>query len=50
MNIDEELLQTFLTGLSSTGAKNNGGGYTDQLADAKVRLAEGATEEKTAEG
>jgi len=43
---DEELLQTLLTGLSSTGAKNKGGGYMGQLADAKARLAQGAAEEE----
>ncbi|KAF8803977.1 condensin complex subunit SMC2 [Phlegmacium glaucopus] len=46
LGTDEELLQTLLTGLSSTGAKNKGGGYMGQLADAKARLAQGAAEEE----
>jgi len=37
----EELLQTLLTGLSSSGTGNSGGGgYMGQLADAKARLAQ----------
>ncbi|KDR72865.1 hypothetical protein GALMADRAFT_252175 [Galerina marginata CBS 339.88] len=43
---DEELLQTLLTGLSSTGAKNKGGGYMGQLADARARIAQAAAEEE----
>ena len=46
LNTDEELLQTLLTGLSSTGAKNKGGGCMGQLADAKARLAQGAAAEE----
>lgn len=42
----EELLQTLLTGLSSSGASNTGGGYMGQLADAKARLAQASTEEE----
>jgi structural maintenance of chromosome 2 len=43
---DEELLQTLLTGLSSNGAKNKGGGYMGQLADARARIAQAAAEEE----
>lgn len=47
LNTAEELLQTLLTGLSSTGTGNSGGGgYMGQLADAKARLAHSATEEE----
>ncbi|KAF7981509.1 hypothetical protein HWV62_33069 [Athelia sp. TMB] len=43
----EELLQTLLTGLSSTGTGNSGGGgYMGQLADAQARLAHAAAEEE----
>ena len=42
----EELLQTLLTGLSSGGTNNTGGGYMGQLADAKARLAQASTEEE----
>ncbi|KAF9233061.1 condensin complex subunit SMC2 [Melanogaster broomeanus] len=42
----EELLQTLLTGLSSSNTGNSGGGYMGQLADAKARLAQGAAEEE----
>ncbi|KAH7886786.1 condensin complex subunit SMC2 [Phlebopus sp. FC_14] len=42
----EELLQTLLTGLSSSNAGNSGGGYMGQLADAKARLAQGTAEEE----
>ncbi|KAH7910428.1 condensin complex subunit SMC2, partial [Hygrophoropsis aurantiaca] len=42
----EELLQTLLTGLSSSGQNNSGGGYMGQLAEAKARLAHGAAEEE----
>jgi structural maintenance of chromosome 2 len=42
----EELLQTLLTGLISSGAgTSGGGGYMGQLADAKARLAQATTEE-----
>ena len=45
----EELLQTLLTGLSSsktTGGTTSGGGYMGQLADAKARLAQASAEEE----
>ena len=42
---DEELLQTLLTGLSSD-AKNKGGGYMGQLADARARIAQAAAAEE----
>lgn len=42
----EELLQTLLTGLTSKGTSNSGGGYMGQLADAKARLAQACTEEE----
>ncbi|TFY57528.1 hypothetical protein EVJ58_g6964 [Rhodofomes roseus] len=42
----EELLQTLLTGLTSKGTSNSGGGYMGQLADAKARLAQASTEEE----
>ncbi|KAF9220656.1 condensin complex subunit SMC2 [Gyrodon lividus] len=42
----EELLQTLLTGLSSSNTGNSGGGYMGQLAEAKARLAQGAAEEE----
>ncbi|GBE85556.1 Structural maintenance of chromosomes protein [Sparassis crispa] len=42
----EELLQTLLTGLSSSGASHTGGGYMGRLADAKVRLQQASTEEE----
>lgn len=42
----EELLQTLLTGLTSGGSNNTGGGYMGQLADAKARLAQASTEEE----
>ncbi|KAF8885194.1 condensin complex subunit SMC2 [Infundibulicybe gibba] len=43
----EELLQTLLTGLTSNGANNSGGGgYMGQLADARQRLAQAAAEEE----
>ncbi|KAF9039177.1 condensin complex subunit SMC2 [Panaeolus papilionaceus] len=43
---DEELLQTLLTGLSSSNNKNKGGGYMGQLADAKAKIAQAAAEEE----
>ncbi|KAF8966105.1 condensin complex subunit SMC2 [Flammula alnicola] len=43
---DEELLQTLLTGLSSTNAKNKGGGYMGQLAEARARIAQASAEEE----
>lgn len=45
---DEELLQTLLTGLSSSNAKTKGGGYMGQLAEAKAKIAQGAAEEEQA--
>jgi structural maintenance of chromosome 2 len=48
LNADEELLQTLLTGLSSNTAKNKGGGYMGQLADAKSKIAQGSAEEEQA--
>ena len=43
----EELLQTLLTGLTSSGAgTSGGGGYMGQLADAQGRLAQATTEEE----
>lgn len=42
----EELLQTLLTGLSSSNTGNSGGGYMGQLADAKARVAQGSAEEE----
>lgn len=45
---DEELLQTLLTGLSSSNSKTKGGGYMGQLADAKQKIAQGSAEEEQA--
>ncbi|OCH89946.1 condensin complex subunit SMC2 [Obba rivulosa] len=42
----EELLQTLLTGLSSSTSGQTGGGYMGQLAEAKARLAQASTEEE----
>lgn len=43
----EELLQTLLTGLTSSGTGNTGGGgYMGQLADAKARVAQASAEEE----
>ena len=45
----EELLQTLLTGLSSSNADDeNAGGYMGQLAEAKARLAQAGTEAEQA--
>ncbi|KAI5123009.1 hypothetical protein M0805_007631 [Coniferiporia weirii] len=44
LNSKEELLQTLLTGLSSSSS--TGGGYMGQLAEAKARLAQAAAEEE----
>ncbi|KAL5522254.1 SMC2 [Sanghuangporus sanghuang] len=44
LNSKEELLQTLLTGLSSSSS--TGGGYMGQLADAKARLAQASAEEE----
>ncbi|TDL23473.1 condensin complex subunit SMC2 [Rickenella mellea] len=45
LNNAEELLQTLLTGLSSSST-TTGGGYMGQLADAKARLAQAVAEEE----
>lgn len=45
LNNKEELLQTLLTGLSSSNTAT-GGGYMGQLADAKGRLAQASAEEE----
>lgn len=42
---DEELLQTLLTRLPSSDAKNKGGRYMGQLAYARARVAQAATVE-----
>lgn len=42
----EELLQTLVTGLSSSNNASSAGGYLGQLADAKARIASAATEEE----
>ncbi|KAH8105378.1 condensin complex subunit SMC2 [Cristinia sonorae] len=42
----EELLQTLLTGLSSSSSTKTGGGYMGQLADARARVAQAATEQE----
>ena len=42
----EELLQTLLTGLSSRGTSNSGGGYMGQLSEAETRLAQANAEEE----
>jgi structural maintenance of chromosome 2 len=44
----EELLQTLVTGLSSSNNNSATGGYLGQLADAKARAASAATEEEQA--
>ena len=45
----EELLQTLITGLSSSNSLNTtGGGYLGQLAEAKARVAAATTEEEQA--
>jgi len=44
----EELLQTLVTGLSSSNSNSATGGYLGQLADAKARAATAATEEEQA--
>ncbi|KII90449.1 hypothetical protein PLICRDRAFT_157597 [Plicaturopsis crispa FD-325 SS-3] len=47
LTTSEELLQTLLTGLSSSGTGNSGGGgYMGQLADARARLAQATAEEE----
>ena len=44
LNSKEELLQTLLTGLSSSNS--SGGGYMGQLAEAKAKLAQASAEEE----
>ncbi|KAM5541582.1 hypothetical protein V8D89_004772 [Ganoderma adspersum] len=47
VNSSEELLQTLLTGLSSSNNGNTGGGYMGKIADAQARLATGQAEEQS---
>ena len=42
----EELLQTLLTGVTSSSSGNTGGGYLGQIADARARLTQATTEEE----
>jgi len=42
----EELLQTLLTGVSTSNTGNTGGGYMGQIAEAKARLAQAAAKEE----
>ncbi|KAH0835738.1 condensin complex subunit SMC2 [Lanmaoa asiatica] len=42
----EELLQTLLTGVSTSNTGNTGGGYLGQIAEAKARLVQGTAEEE----
>jgi structural maintenance of chromosome 2 len=42
----EELLQTLLTGVTSSSSGNTGGGYLGQIADARGRLTQAMTEEE----
>lgn len=42
----EELLQTLLTGVSTSNTGNTGGGYLGQIAEAKGRLTQAAAEEE----
>ncbi|KAG9312704.1 condensin complex subunit SMC2 [Chiua virens] len=42
----EELLQTLLTGVTTSNSGNTGGGYMGQIAEAKARLAQGVAEEE----
>lgn len=47
MATDESLLQSLLTGLSSTATgATGGGGYMGQLADAQTRVTQAAAEEE----
>ncbi|KAF8501209.1 condensin complex subunit SMC2 [Gautieria morchelliformis] len=47
LTTNEDLLQSLLTGLSSSSNNaTGGGGYLGQLADAKARLAQGTAEEE----
>ncbi|PBK71761.1 condensin complex subunit SMC2 [Armillaria solidipes] len=43
---DEELLQSLLTGLSSSNTNTNGGGYLGQIAEARARGAQARAEEE----
>ncbi|KAJ3556856.1 hypothetical protein NM688_g1793 [Phlebia brevispora] len=45
LNSSEELLQTLLTGLSSSNKGQSGGGYMGQIADARQRESQGKAEE-----
>ena len=42
----EELLQTLLTGVTSSSSGNTGGGYLGQIADARAWLTQATTEEE----
>jgi structural maintenance of chromosome 2 len=42
----EELLQTLLTGVTSSSSGNTGGGYLGQIADARAGLTQATTEEE----
>jgi len=42
----EELLQTLLTGVTSSSSGNTGGGYLGQISDARARLTQATTEEE----
>ena len=46
MTKSEELLQTLLTGVTSSSSGNTGGGYLGQIADARARLTQATTEEE----
>ena len=48
LNSSEELLQTLLTGLSSSNTGNTGGGYMGMIGEAQARLAVAQTDEKSA--
>lgn len=45
LNTAEELLQTLLTGLSSSNKTQSGGGYMGQIAEARQRESQGMAEE-----
>lgn len=42
----EELLQTLLTGVTTSSSGNTGGGYLGQISDARARLSQATTEEE----
>ncbi|KAK0478715.1 condensin complex subunit SMC2 [Armillaria novae-zelandiae] len=46
LSSDEELLQSLLTGLSSSSTNTNGGGYLGQIAEARARAAQARAEEE----